>query len=273
LTPQLERAEIERAKRKPTDSLDAYDYYLQARAGHRWTREANDKTLRLLYRAIELDPRFPSAFGMAAWCYVQRKARGWMVNAAQEIAEAARLARRAVDLGRDDALALCLGGYALAYIVHDLEGGAAFIHRALLLNPNLATGRSCDGWVKVWLGEPEPAIQDLAHAMRLSPLDPSMFGMQGAVAFAHLLAGRYEEASSWAERALREQPDFLLSVVAAAASNALAGRLEEARKAIEHLRDLNPTLRISNLADLTPFRKPEDLTRLQEGLRKAGLPE
>jgi tetratricopeptide (TPR) repeat protein len=109
--------------------------------------------------------------------------------------------------------------------------------------------------------------------MHLSPLDPSMFGMQGAVAFAHFLAGRYDEASSWAERALRERPDFLLSVVAAAASNALAGRLEEAQKAIEHLRNLNPTLRISNLEDLTPFRKPEDLARLEDGLRKAGLPE
>jgi tetratricopeptide (TPR) repeat protein len=109
--------------------------------------------------------------------------------------------------------------------------------------------------------------------MRLSPLDPSMFAIQGAVAFAHFLAGRYDEASSWAERAFREQPDFLLPVVAAAASNALAGRLEEAHKAIEHLHKLHPTLRISNLAELTPFRKPQDLGRLEEALRKAGLPE
>ena len=274
IAPKLERAEIERAKRKPTESLDAYDYYLRARASaRRWTREANDKTLRLLYRAIELDPRFPSAYGMAAWCYVQRRARGWMTDSTQERAEAARLARRAVDLGKDDALALCWAGYALAYIVHDHESGAALIDRALLLNPNLATGRSCDGWVKVWLGEPEPAIQHLAHAMRLSPLDPSMFAIQGAVAFAHFLAGRYDEASSWAERASREQPDFLLPVVAAAASNALAGRLEQAHKAIEHLHNLHPTLRISNLAELTPFRKPQDLGRLEEALRKAGLPD
>ena len=100
-----------------------------------------------------------------------------------------------------------------------------------------------------------------------------MFAIQGAVAFAHFLAGRYDEASLWAERASSEQPDFLLPVVAAAASNALAGRLEEAHKAIEHLHNLHPTLRISNLEELTPFRKPQDLARLVEGLRKAGLPE
>jgi TolB-like protein len=125
---KLEGAEIERSKRKPTESLDAYDYYLRARARvGRHTREGNDQTLGLLYKAIELDPRFASAYGLAAWCYAQRKARGWMVDARQESAEAARLARRAVYLGKDDALALCWAGYALAYIAHDHEGGAAYI--------------------------------------------------------------------------------------------------------------------------------------------------
>ncbi len=124
---------------------------------------------------------------------------------------------------------------------------------------------------KVGPGEPEPAIQHwlmlCASVRSIRPCSPS----KGAVAFAHFLAGRCDEASSWAERASREQPDFLLPVVAAAASHALAGRLAEAHKAIEHLHDLHPTLRISNLDDLTPFRKPQDLARLKEGLRKAGL--
>jgi len=100
-----------------------------------------------------------------------------------------------------------------------------------------------------------------------------MAAIQGAVAFAHFLAGHYDEASSLAERASRELPDFLLPVVAAAASNALAGNLQEAHKAVEHLRNLHPTLRVSNLEGLTPFRKPQDLDRLKEALRKAGLPE
>src|SRR5207247_1778623 len=74
IAPKLEQAEIERAKRKPTESLDAYDYYLRGMAGvHRWAREANDDALRMFYRAIELDPDFASAYGMAARCYVARK--------------------------------------------------------------------------------------------------------------------------------------------------------------------------------------------------------
>jgi TolB-like protein/tetratricopeptide (TPR) repeat protein len=274
IAPKLERAEIERAQRKPTDSLDAYDYYLRGEASSRpWTREANSEALRLYYKAIELDPDFASAYGRAAFCYVQRKARGWMIDRNQEIAEGARLAKRAVRLARDDAVALCWGGYALAYLVHDLEGGAGFINRALALNPNDHTAWALSGWVKAWLGEPETAIQQLTHAMRLSPLDPLTFVMQGAIAFAHFLAGRYDEGSSWAERALRERPDFLLALVPAATNNALAGHLKTAQKATEALRKLNPSLRISNVEDLIPLRRPEDLARLAEGLRKAGLPE
>jgi Predicted integral membrane protein len=116
--PKLEQAEIERAKRKPTASLDAYDYYLRGIACvHQWTREANSEASSHFYRAIELDPNFASAYGMAARCYVQRTSGGWVTDRAQESAEAERLARRAVELGKDDAVALATGGFAL------VEGG------------------------------------------------------------------------------------------------------------------------------------------------------
>ena len=108
IAPKLEQAEIERAKRKPTESLDAYDYYLRGLANLRAkTREANNEALRLFYKAIELDPDFASAYGMAAWCYApaQGPTAGWSTRF-KRLAEAARLARRAVELGKDDAVAL-----------------------------------------------------------------------------------------------------------------------------------------------------------------------
>jgi hypothetical protein len=77
----------------------------------------------LFYRAIELDPGFASAYAMAAWCRVQSKVRGWMQDRVQEIAETARLARRATALGQDDAVALSAAGFALVYVVHDLATG------------------------------------------------------------------------------------------------------------------------------------------------------
>ncbi len=274
IAPQLERAEIERAKRKPTESLDAYDYYLRGMANlHQGTREAIDAALPLFHAAIQLDPAFASAYGMAAWCHFWRKVNGWMTDRSQEVAEGARLARRAVELGRDDAVALTRGGHALAHLVGDLDGGIAFLDRALLLNPNLAAAWFLGGFLRVWHGEPDGAIEHFARAMRLSPLDPEMYRMQAGMAVAHLFAGRFDAASSWAEKAFRDLPSFLMVVGIIAASHALAGRTDEARRAMHHLRKLDPALRLSNLRDWLPIHRPEDLATFADGLRRAGLPE
>ena len=110
--------------------------------------------------------------------------------------------------------------------------------------------------------------------MRLSPRDPLMFTMQGVTAFAHFFAGRYEEATSWAEKAFWERPNILATLRVAAASYALAGRLEEARKAVARALELDPDMRLSNLKDrIGIFRHSEDYAKYAEALRKAGLPE
>ncbi len=180
IAPAVEKAEIERAKRKPTESLDAYALYLRGLAKFYQfaNRQANDEALRLFNSAIELDPDFASAYGRAAYCYVFAKINGWISDTPNEIAEVKRLAQRAVELGKDDAIALAAGGYALAYVVRDLGVGAALVDRALVLNSNLAEAWNFGGWVKIWLGEPEAAIERFARAMRLSPLDPWLMGMR-----------------------------------------------------------------------------------------------
>src|SRR5262249_37022942 len=154
IAPKLEQAEIERAKRKPTESLDAYDYFLRGMAAlHHGTQDANDEALRLFYKAIELDPEFASAYGMAAYCYVWRKSNGWMVDSERETAEAVRLALRATELGKDDAVALCWGGFALVRAAGDLDNGIAFLDRAIAINPNLAAAWGFGGRARVYRGE------------------------------------------------------------------------------------------------------------------------
>jgi len=147
------------------------------------------------------------------------------------------------------------------------------IERALVVNPNLAVAWFVSGWVKVWLGEPEVAIEREARAMRLSPQDPQIFNMQAGVAAAHFFAGRYAEALSWAERSIREQPNSVNSTSVAAASAALIGNHSAAAGAIARLRRLMPELHLSNLKDLYPVRRAEDFDLWTEALRKAGLPE
>ena len=271
---KLEKAEIERSKRKPTENLNAYDLFLRGTASfYQRTTESNSQALGLFYKAIQLDPNFASAYGMAAWCYAWRKVNGWMTDSIEEIAEGTRLARRAVELGNDDAAALARGGHALAHLVADVDSGIPYVDRALMLNPNLATAWWLSGWLRAYRGEPDVAVEHLAHAMRLSPLDPEMFRMQAGTAFAHLLAGRFDDALSWADKVLRDFPNFLPAVSTIAVTNALSGHMEEARRAVQHLRRLYPALRVSNLKNWFPIRRPEDFAKWSDGLRQAGLPE
>src|SRR5262245_55657203 len=275
IAPRLRQAEIERARRKPTESLDAYDLFLRGLANiYKWTREGNEEALRLYYKAIELDPDFSAAYAAAASCFGNRKGFGWVINREQEVAEATRLARRALQLSKDDAMVLSSTGYVLAYVARDLDDGAAFLDQALLINPNVALAWSGGGWVKVWLGEPDRAVERFAQAMRLEPIDSAIFGMQVGMAHGHFFAGRCDEALSWAKMALRGLPASHTALRICAASCALAGRDEEAKRMMARLLEIDPALRISNFQNvLGPYRQPEHLAKYKDALRKAGLPE
>jgi adenylate cyclase len=277
IAPKLEQAEIERAKRKPTENLDAYDFYLRGLAdAHKWTKESTADALRHFYRAIELDPNFAAAFGMAARVYALPRGGGpqWLIgNDAEVVAEVARLARRAAELGKDDAVALGTAGMGLTFVVADHKHAKALTDRAIALNPNLAWAWLFSGWVRVWIGEPEAAIERVGRALRLNPNDPHSYSMYVAMAVAHLFIGRYEEAASWTQMGVQEKPDFLLGQCVAAACYRLAGRREDAERAVLQVSQIDPTLRVSAVHKLFPITRVDDLAKLTEGLRLAGLPE
>lgn len=273
IAPRLVQAEIERVQRKPTESLDAYDHFLRGLSNmHKWTREGNDAALSHFYRAIALDPNYAAAHALAARTYVQRNFGGWMSDRASEVAEAERLARRAAALGQDDAVALSTAGFALSDICGAAEDGDAYIEKAIALNPNLASAWLFSGWVKASKGEADVALERLAHAKRLSPNDPQDFSLQAAMAFAHFVAGRYPEGLACAESAERTKQNFLFAILVTAVCGALAGRNEDARKAMLRVRQIDPTLSFS-LASTMQTMRPEDFVRWKEGLRKAGLLE
>ncbi len=274
IAQELERAEIARAKRKPTESLDAYDYFLRGMARfHAGGQENFDRALANFRKAIDLDPEYASAYGMAAWSLFWRRLNGWSTDLGQDAADGARLARAAVDLGKNDAVALTRGGHALAHFTRDLDAGIDFVDKALVLNPNLASAWFLGAFLRIWRGEPDEAVKRFEHAMRLSPLDTETFRMQTGVAMAHLMAKRFDDARIWAERAFRDVPIFPLSAAVISASCALSGRLDEARRAMADVRRLDPTLRLAPLDAWLPFRRREDFALFAEGLQKAGLPE
>jgi adenylate cyclase len=173
-------------------------------------------------------------------------------------------------------MALTDSGWVLVFVVCDLEAGAALIDSAFALNSNLALAWTCGGWAKLWLGEPDAAIERLEHAMRLNPIGgPTRAGgIRTGIANAHFFLGRYAEAVSWAAMALQDTPDGQPGLRISAASNAMAGQAEQAQRSVTRLLQLYPMLRVSNLRDvLGPYRRVEDVLLYQEGLRRAGLPE
>ena len=274
IAPKMEQAEIERAKRKPTESLDAYDYYLRGMAStYSWTREGVNGALQLFYKAIELDPQFASAYGAAAWVFYWRMVNGWAENRAQEVAEVFRLSRCVAEFGKDDAVSLSFGGLALCRVAGEVEAGVAMTDRALMLNSNLAVAWNASGFLRIFLGNYDLALEHLARATRLNPLDHLSFHTQAVTALAHFLAGRYDVAWPLAERACREQPNLANALRLAAASNACAGRLVEAREFVARALELDPNQRISNLKDRVGPYRPEDFAQFIKGMRLAGLPE
>ena len=128
--------------------------------------------MKLFYLAVELEFRRP--YALAAGCYLMRKANGWVIDRAGEIAETERLARMGADLGLTDAVALAWSGHALAHVVGDIRTGVALVDRALLLNANLAVAWQTKRVLRIYTGDCELAIEHLQRAMRPNPLDPLM---------------------------------------------------------------------------------------------------
>ena len=273
ITPRLTQAEIERATRKPTGHLGAYDCYLRGlQAYHSAGVDGLRKAQELFGQAIALDPDFAVPYAISAFCQALLHGMG-AGSDPDECAHAVTLSRRAVELDRDDAYILAMATWVESHIARNMDAAADLAERAIAVNPNLAFACAASGWVNVWIGRPHLALDHFQQARRLSPLDVNQRFVWTGLAQAHFMAGQYAEALAAAVKALqvwRQAPAYRV----AAASAALAGDLQEARKFMRGLLEVDPTRRIANLGDsLGAYRRREDVERLVIGLRLAGLPE
>jgi tetratricopeptide (TPR) repeat protein len=227
--------------------------------------------LELFRAAIDKDPGFATPYGLAASCYQFAKANGWQ----SEFDEPAisRLTECAVELGSDDAVALCWAGHVRAFFFKEVDRALLLISRALELDVNLATAWQRSGWVRGYSGDPDGAIESLNKAMRLDPLDPRVFLTQSAMAFAHFIAGRDPEAADWAALALRTKPNWMPALRVAIASTAMQGLTGEAKAALHAYEQIDPNVSIRKICDHYPFRHQRDQQRLVKALRVAGVRE
>jgi TolB-like protein/class 3 adenylate cyclase len=278
IAPKLDQIEIDRAKRKPVENLDAYDCVLR---GMGKMYELQPDTWREAYqffsRAIQLDPGFATPYALAARYFTVRKNSGLVDDKAQDEAEVKRLASRVSAIGHDDAFALCWAGHSLLFVCGDLEGGAAMIDQALSINPNLAACWQTRGSASVYQGQHETAITELERALRLNPVGPDSYHIEQNMAAAYMFLGRYDQAQEWCTRVLTHLPthfpNAVLGMQVSAVAYVLSGKIDEGRKVMTAIRHLRPKMSIANQKDIHPLRRPEDRARLLDGLRIAGLPE
>jgi len=208
MIPVLNHAAMMHARHKPASNPTARDCFWRGLSLMRpLTRDGLHEAMGLFYRAIELDSDFITAWGFVGIGFTVLRNNGWStLSAAEEEAEVRRLAGIVAERGSEDAVALCTSGYALLFICGDFETGTAMIDRGLTLNPKLATGWRFRGWASLVQGQYEASLEQFARALALNPLDPQNFYTERGMASALANLGRFEEAVTWADRALVDQP-------------------------------------------------------------------
>jgi TolB-like protein/class 3 adenylate cyclase len=266
------RAEIARAQTKPTGNLSAYDLYLRAFAGisPSPTESSVNQAVELLQRTIAADQQFSSAYGLLACAHWLRLSHGWgSIEEAKTHGLAS--AKEAVELGKDDPIALYLGGFGIAYLGGRLEEGLAHIERALTLNPNQLGAWRMGGMVCWMIGDHEKSIQYYEQCLQLSPQDIMAFEAYAGISAPHFFLGHYDQALHWAERALREKPGFRLALFVQIVALAMEGsRRDELRNIVQQL---PPGLTITWMLQRLILSRSTDRELVETALRKAGYPD
>jgi adenylate cyclase len=272
LQPSIRLAEIERSRRKRPQDLGAYDYTMRAMR-HCWLleRDAADRALELLEKALRIDPEYPLALALAGWCWAQRSVYNWADDPKAAQAEGLMLADRAASQSSDDPLILAVLG-AVHTFARNYGVARVMLERALALDPNAAWALSRLGWLNVYSDRPDEAKVHFEKAIRLSPLDPINFNNLVGLASAHQVAGDDAGAAALYIRALEERPNAVWVHRNLASALVGAGRLDEAKASLAKIMAAYPNYSIRKYREAMVFT-PRMLDRMSEQMRQLGLPE
>jgi TolB-like protein len=266
ITPKLLQVEIDLVARRPND-LSAHDHYLRAHPHYySMTRDGVAEAVRLLNRALEIDPRYSAAASLAILCHTLNLLQGWSVDPAFDAKEATRLSQLVLSIDENDPETLACVGWAKAFISQDAVSAAEMVDRAVALNPNSAIAWSYRGFVYMYAGISDEALRSYEHTLRLSPLDPMRYFIIAMIGLAYLGLGRFDEAVMEARKSIGQHPDFMPAHCCLASALAHLERKEEAAEVLQRVRRLRPDFRIPSHSGHWP-------ALYVEGLRKAELRE
>jgi adenylate cyclase len=269
IQPKMLQTEMDLAARRPND-LSAYDLCLRA-VSHLDSRRRGGsvEALRLVSRALEIDPRYGFAATLAGICRFVNVGLEWTVDPTYEIAEGFRLLRLALSIDPNDPEASSRLGRVTASFSGDFDTGKELVDRAVAFNPNASIAWGDRGWTYLVAGEPEEAIRSFERVIRLSPFDPWHFGTFTGMSMAFIGLGRFDDAIAMAKKALSQSQSFAMSYCCLVSALVHLGRETEARDAAIGLLKLKPDFCMSEwMASRSRWRTPIFF----DGLRRAGLP-
>jgi adenylate cyclase len=272
IEPELGAFERARARRKPPESLDAWDCH-QRGFWHLWQfdKEENAEAVRMFRRAIELDPGFGPAYSGLAYSYLMDVMQAFTEARAEALEESIRAAQKAVALDDRDALAHCSLGRAFVYS-GDVEAGISQLETAIELNPSFAHAHYGLGHTfYFFMARPEVSVAAIDKAVRLSPHDPYLWAWEALKAAALSFSGADAEALAWARRATQHPNSGLWAFFSLAMILGHMDRHEEARAALARALDLRPDFSITFMKESLSFAEQAVIDHWVNGLRKAGL--
>lgn len=273
IEPRLRASELARSKRKRPDSLKAYDLLLRAMSRMAAVDIASyDEAESLLEKAIDLEPDYAHALGMAAWCSALRVFWGWSQSPADDLKKVMEFGRRALQEDASDPIVLRCVALGSILTKRDFQGSLDLANRSLEIDPNSAVGWGTRGWLNAWLGDSEAAIADFDQAMRLSPFDvwEAHFALGKSFSLSQL--GHADDAVRVARRAMQLMPDAPPSLRVAIGALELAGKHEEAAVLASRHKQLEPGFSIEQWIENGPFRRTLGQQSFCDALHRAGLP-
>ena len=270
IEPSLRQAEIERAKRKRPENLDAYDLYLRAQPFAQVAMPGDaGKALALLDRALALEPDYAAAHASAAWCYEQRYMRGGLRE--EDKAAGLHHARAAIEAGADDAATLATAGFCIGLIAHDYTTAMEVIDRGLTLAASSALGLSFGSVILGHAGEADRAIDYAERALHSGPLDFMTYLSYSGLALAHYVAGNFTESAIAGSRAAQANPRFSYPQVVQAAALMQASRTGEAQAVARRVLEIEPSFTVNEFVRAHTGRA-EIWDPMGDALRRIGLP-
>jgi TolB-like protein len=267
IEPALQVAEMRRSAARPTTDLGAYDLYLRALAiFFPITKARIFDALGLLKQAITIDRHYGPALSWAAVCHLHLVRDGWAEEPETSRRKASDLARLALEAGENDPGILANAAAVLAQFGEDIGAMIGLVDRALAINPSYARGWYLSGFLRLFAGQPDLAIEHVETSLRLSPHERWGTGQPlSLIGNAYFVKRQFDEAASKLLLAIQDHPGFPPSYRALAACFAHMGRLDEAREIVAQLRAITPLVVPSDVQ----FRNPEHRELLLSGLRLA----